>query len=339
MSDTEATSSNASVSNNVEHAAVLDKLCRVCSKIIKVKDRCYEVKNYHDELSQTFVGVKFADDTGSVHPSKFCFSCYGAINNFKKRGTVPTYKAVKWYPHTSSNCISCEISVTKGKGGRPSRKGSKESFGRPKSIVDVREIMTLDANSTISPSLHKAASHIMALAVKKSPDQVVQLPSGGPNPISLLPITVAHKESQHASKRTIRARTQEVKRMTSIVSGGTKESISTQNIHMIKSFDQKEREEIVKGMKTLMTVPANVVASMKSTLGLPWNLVRELRRWFKTLKVNVATESSVRDVYYDWIGNGVRTEELPANVLKDGKVVIVMRAWTYIYNLVGYVIS
>ena len=77
---------------------------------------------------------------------------------------------------------------------------------------------------------------------------------------------------------------------------------------------------------------------MKSVLGLPWNLVRDLRRWLKTFNVSLAPENEVRDVVQDWVGTGLRTEDLPATVIKGHKVSIELRSWCYIFNLVGFVL-
>ena len=80
--------------------------------------------------------------------------------------------------------------MVKSKGGRPAKKGKYTGSGRPKSVVDILDVMKLDVNSTIPASLQKAASHIMALTVKKSPNQLIEINSGGPNPMTLVPITV-----------------------------------------------------------------------------------------------------------------------------------------------------
>ena len=141
------------------------------------------------DLGETY-GVNFNLDNPDSHPSRFCFTCYVGILNFKKRGTVPVRKVVSnWEPHLK-NCSTCEIRVVKSKGGRPAKKGKYTGSGRPKSVVDIRDVMKLDVNSTIPASLQKAASHIMALTVKKSPNQLIEINSGGPKPMTLVPTTV-----------------------------------------------------------------------------------------------------------------------------------------------------
>ena len=78
---------------------------------------------------------------------------------------------------------------------------------------------------------------------------------------------------------------------------------------------------------------------MKSSLILPWDLLRDVRRWLSTFKVNLAPEGKCRDVVKEWVGEGLCCEEIPASVRKEGKMVIKLRPWSYIYNLVGYVLK
>ena len=81
----------------------------------------------------------------------------------------------------------------KGKGGRPA-KIKNTGVGRPKHVVDIRDIMKLDGHSPIPASLKKAASHILALTAKKSPNQLLEIKTGGPNPLIFAPVTVGRKD-------------------------------------------------------------------------------------------------------------------------------------------------
>ena len=78
---------------------------------------------------------------------------------------------------------------------------------------------------------------------------------------------------------------------------------------------------------------------MKPTLNLTWNLTHDIRRWLNTFKVSLACEGKTRDVMKEWIGSGLCCEEIPASVLKEKKMVIELRTWCYLYNLVGYVLK
>ena len=95
--------------------------------------------------------------------------------------------------------------------------------------------------------------------------------------------------------------------------------VITQTSHILKSFDVSEREEILNNFKTTVTVPEVDVAAMKSTLNLPWNRLRDIRRWLKTFRISLAPEGKCRNVVKEWVGTGLRSEEIPATVQKNKK--------------------
>ena len=41
----------------------------------------------------------------------------------------------------------------------------------------------------------------------------------------------------------------------------------------------------------------------------------------------------------DWVGPSLRTEEIPATVVKNKTKLIALKRWCYIYNIVGYVLK
>ena len=104
------------------------------------------------------------------------------------------------------------------------------------------------------------------------------------------------------------------------------EALPTQTAHIIKSFDSESRAVIINNLGAIIKIPADEMTAMKTSLSLPWNLLREIRRWLRTFKVNVASEHSMRDVSTEWVGTGLHSS-------------IVLKPWTYIYNLVGYVLK
>ena len=53
---------------------------------------------------------------------------------------------------------------------------------------------------------------------------------------------------------------------------------------------------------------------------LPWNQLQDIRRWLKTFKVNLFSEKNAREVVKEWVGEGVRCEEVPATVIKEKKL-------------------
>ena len=57
------------------------------------------------------------------------------------------------------------------------------------------------------------------------------------------------------------------------------------------------------------------------------------------VEVNLSSEKITREVVKEWVGEGVRCEEVPAMVVRDKKTFIELRPWSYLYNLVGYVLK
>ena len=50
--------------------------------------------------------------------------------------------------------------------------------------------------------------------------------------------------------------------------------------------------------------------------------MRDVRRWLKTFKVNLASEGRTREVVKEWVGTGLRSKEVPAMVIKDKKLTV-----------------
>ena len=124
-----------------------------------------------------------------------------------------------------------------------------------------------------------------------------------------------------------------------MIAGNSCDAVSTQTSHLVKSLEDSAREEIVKSINHTVTVPVEHVAAMKSTLNLTWNLTHDIRRWLNTFNISIACEGKTQDVMKEWIGSGLCCEEIPASVLKEKKMVIELRRWCYLYNLVGYVLK
>ena len=130
----------------------------------------------------------------------------------------------------------------------------------------------------------------------------------------MTPIHVARKDSDNVAERTRRSQTQQFNDIGQMIYGS--EALPTQTAHIIKSFDSDSRAVIINNMSTIIKIPADEMTAMKTSLSLPWNLVREIRRWLWTFKVKIASEHSMRDVSTEWVGTGLRTEEIPATVKK-----------------------
>ena len=189
--------------------------------------------------------------------------------------------------------------------------------------------MSLDGKNPIPPHVEKMMSHLLAIKVKQSTlaNNTIQVQSGGPQPLTLTPISIARKDSCSV---TLRCRSKQTKQIIGLISGSNDAAIASQTSHLVKSFDAQAREEILNNFKSV-SIPEKHVASMKSSLNIPWSLMRDVRRWLKTFKVNLASEGRTREVVKEWVGNGLRSEEVPAMVIKDKKMTVELRPWCYIY--------
>ena len=85
-------------------------------------------------------------------------------------------------------------------------------------------------------------SHVIAIKMGQSVNNIIQFKSGDPQPLTLAPITVSRKESYIVTKRTLRSRTTKSKEVLQMISGKSNEAIRTQTSHLIKSVDVTIRE-------------------------------------------------------------------------------------------------
>ena len=189
-------------------------------------------------------------------------------------------------------------------------------------MTTISDVKKWDGVQPLSEEFEDAVSHYLTMRVKKStlPCKSLQFKTGGPHVLTLAPLTVARKESQNVTQRTIQNRSKETKELLQIIAGSSSEAVATQASHFVKSLDASAREEILNGFKQTVTVPEVDVAAMKATLNIPWNLLRDIRRWLKTFKIKMASEAKSRDIVKEWVGTGLRCEELPASVIKSKNI-------------------
>ena len=202
----------------------------------------------------------------------------------------------------------------------------------------IGDMMKLDPRKPIPPKIEEAVANVINMKMKNSslPNNSIHLNTGGSQPLTLTPISVARKDSDVVAKRTLRTRTKQSKDVLQMISGKSEEATAMQTSHLVESFDVKTRQKIIEGFKSTVGVPADHAAAMKSTLNLPWNLLRDVRRWLQTFNINLAPEGKCGAVGKDWVADS--SEEIPALVLRANKTSIELRPWCYIYNLVAYVL-
>ena len=316
------------------HNTCLQQLCRICANILTGGYSC-EVKEHVESIQKVF-HIDINNNIPNVNPPKFCHKCYSVVASAQKADSIVTYSAFIWREHTLRNCVTCGIRRTKSKGGRPAKRSKKN--GRPHKVVSVSDMMNVSSCRQITPEMELAVANVSK--VKSQHDassNVIQIKTGGSHPMTIAPVIVVRKESHNVTPRTIRARSKRTKELMEIMVGSSSEAVAIQTSHIIKSYGSKQREDILKNFKHTIYVPDDIVASTKSVLALTWNS-RDMRLWLSTFKVNLAPEGKVHGVVKNWVGDGLRCEEIPATFLKEKKIIVKLVPWCYIFNLVGYVL-
>ena len=181
----------------------------------------YEVSKHLDVLQKIFV-VDFTKDVADVHPPYICLKCYACIGHFTLKDVLPTKTVSTWYKHTRE-CSSCLLRIKKSKGGRPAK---RKSPGRSKTTFTIGDMMKLDPRKLIPPKIEEAVANVINMKMKNSslPNNSIQLNTGGSQPLTLTPISVARKDSDVIAKRTLRARTKQSKDVLQMISGKSEEA-------------------------------------------------------------------------------------------------------------------
>ena len=156
--------------------------------------------------------------------------------------------------------------VQKAEGGRRKKIKAAE---RPKSLVTVKDMLSLDTSKPITQDVEK--SHVMAIIMSQPSltNHSIELKTSGLQLLTLTHIRVANKESQSASERKLRARTNQSKDILQMISGNSSEAISTQTSYIVKSLDAIARENIIKKFDVVIKIFREQVAAMKSFLSIP----------------------------------------------------------------------
>ena len=146
--------------------------------------------------------------------------------------------------------------------------------------------------------------------------------------------------SDQASARTLQRRNQLTASVIEAVSGTGNEAITAQTSAFVKTFPEDQRKKIVGNLRNLTAIPPVHVAALKSSLNIPWNTMREISRWLRTFDVKLASEKTARSVAKTWVGHGLVVESAPLTTRVPGnkELVIELRPWGYMYNLVAHVL-
>ena len=94
-------------------------------------------------------------------------------------------------------------------------------------------------------------------------------------PLSLCKITKAHVDSDSASPKTKRRRSDELSQHRKVVSGNCSQ---VQISDELMSLEKEKRDEVLKCIRNPITISVLHSLSMKTDLNLPWNILRILQR-------------------------------------------------------------
>ena len=202
-----------------------------------------EMKDCVESIKKAF-HIDINNDIQDVHPPKCCHKCYSVATSAKKADSVVTYSGVIWKEHTTR---TCDIRRTKSKGGRRPKRSKKT--GRQSKVVSVSDMMNVSSCRQITPEIERAVANVLKVKSQHSSSNLIQIKTGGSQPMTVAPVTVVRKESQYVTLRTIRARSKLTKEFVEVMAGRSYEAVAMKISRIIKSYDSKQREYILKNFK------------------------------------------------------------------------------------------
>lgn len=108
----------------MEHSAWLEDSCRVCGGRLgrfKVSYNCHSKQN---KSKLQAIGISVEQDKKTVHPSRFCHSCYNICTRTIKatesgKNYNPILTKFEWTQHTATECIVCTRFSVEKRGRKP----------------------------------------------------------------------------------------------------------------------------------------------------------------------------------------------------------------------------
>ncbi|KAK3736237.1 hypothetical protein QZH41_019804, partial [Actinostola sp. cb2023] len=108
-----------------------------------------------------------------------------------------------------------------------------------------------------------------------------------------------------------------------ISNGNTKQLFTAE----LKQIGQSERQDMLKEAGFKIEVPDGDVIAMQASLGIPWNKLRHLRRWFSSWGLSIQSEAKDRILAKEQQIEEGRSEMLPFTfTVKNGKSIEIRTA-------------
>lgn len=100
------------------HKEALQKLCRLCGKIIPANsDKSFECDTYKCDF-EIVLNVQYVDKTD---PNRFCMKCYLLMKCAMKKGKATCFVKRLWNCHSPLQCDICSLFKKQLSGGRPTK--------------------------------------------------------------------------------------------------------------------------------------------------------------------------------------------------------------------------
>ncbi|XP_048588967.1 uncharacterized protein LOC116611084 isoform X3 [Nematostella vectensis] len=86
----------------------------------------------------------------------------------------------------------------------------------------------------------------------------------------------------------------------------------------MQRMGQEERETIAQEAGLKIEVPEGQWLAMKADIGIPWNKLRELKRWLNSFGLQIASEKKQRKLAEGQKFTDIYSEEMPFVFSKNG---------------------
>lgn len=168
----------------------------------------------------------------------------------------------------------------------------------------------------------------------------------------MIKATNSRVPSTQATYKTVKCRSQELIHHRQVCSGGEQ---AYQLSNEVKTCSMEERESLLEELQGgfKVQIPTRIAVAMKADLGIPWHLLRSIRRcdldvglepaklqehflhrWFNACQVSIASEKKMRKRAAEIIGDNLIVEKVALTFsLKEGGEEVKMRPFAYIPNI------
>ena len=190
---------------------------------------------------------------------------------------------------------------------------------------------------TASPSkiCGNVADALMGHMVKvKAIDGILEVKSGSRGkPQTFTRISASNVPSNLASTSTLRRRSAEIERVSQLISGSD-DGVRAQEVAGLKRLSKDEQTQLLidSGMHP-KTPSEGTLLAIKADMNLPWNQIRQLKRWLSSFGVELESEKKARSFIAHNVPEYI-AKEVPMTK-KDGSMV--MATMVYFPSLITIV--